>query len=135
MLALFAPIKTRLAALPALAGWGVRSVADEVPRSGDTSAEVGIVGANVGGPRTDAQVMPRLSVTLAIKRQATADAQLDAAMTAVIEALHHWMPGEQGGRPWEPLALEQIGSPEYIEAGFVGFVLVFSTSALYRGQP
>ena len=55
-------------------------------------------------------------------------------LPATIEALHGWMPGQQQGRGWEPLALTRISEPMLATEGLVGYELAFSTTALYRGQ-
>lgn len=137
MLALLAPIKARLQPLPALTGWALHTVAEEVDRRVVPRAAIGFGGARVAGARTTAaHVEPSMAVTLVVRRGATAAASLDAAMAAVIAELHNWLPGERGGRRWEPLRLVQITEPDFeTEEGLVGLTLVLNTQALYHGQP
>lgn len=137
MLALLDPIKTRLQPLPALAGWALHTVAEEVDRRGVPRVAIGFGGARVAGVRTTAaQVEPSMAVTLVVRRGAAAASSLDAAMAAVIAELHNWQPGEHGGRRWEPLRLMQITEPDFeTEEGLVGLTLVLNTQALYHGQP
>ncbi len=135
MLSLTAPIKTRLQALPALTGWAVRTNAEDADRATVPAADLRCLGASVADRRgSGVLVSPEWTVTLVVRRSATAAQEIDAALAAVIEALHGWMPGQQQGRGWEPLALTRISEPMLATEGLVGYELAFSTTALYRGQ-
>ena len=135
MLSLTAPIKTRLQALPALTGWAVRTNAEDADRATVPAADLRCLGASVADRRgSGVLVSPEWTVTLVVRRSATAAQEIDAALAAVIEALHGWMPGQQQGRGWEPLALTRISEPMLATEGLVGYELAFSTAALYRGQ-
>ena len=135
MLSLTAPIKTRLQALPALTGWAVRTNAEDADRATVPAADLRCLGASVADRRgSGVLVSPEWTVTLVVRRSATAAQEIDAALAAVIEALHGWMPGQQQGRGWEPLALARISEPMLATEGLVGYELAFSTTALYRGQ-
>ena len=135
MLSLTAPIKTRLQALPALTGWAVRTNAEDADRATVPAADLRCLGASVEDRRgSGVLVSPEWTVTLVVRRSATAAQEIDAALAAVIEALHGWMPGQQQGRGWEPLALTRISEPMLATEGLVGYELAFSTAALYRGQ-
>lgn len=135
MLAIANPLKSRLQALPALAGWQVRTNADDADRAPVPAADLRCQGAAVADRRgSGVMVSPEWTVTLVVRRSATAAQEIDAALDAVIGALHGWMPGQQQGRGWEPLALVRISEPMLASEGLVGYELVFSTAALYRGQ-
>lgn len=135
MLSLTAPIKTRLQALPALTGWAVRTNAEDADRATVPAADLRCLGASVADRRgSGVLVSPEWTVALVVRRSATAAQEIDAALAAVIEALHGWMPGQQQGRGWEPLALTRISEPMLATEGLVGYELAFSTTALYRGQ-
>ncbi len=135
MLSLTTPIKTRLQALPALTGWAVRTNAEDADRATVPAADLRCLGASVADRRgSGVLVSPEWTVTLVVRRSATAAQEIDAALAAVIEALHGWMPGQQQGRGWEPLALTRISEPMLATEGLVGYELAFSTTALYRGQ-
>ena len=135
MLSLATPIKTRLQALPALTGWAVRTNAEDADRATVPAADLRCLGASVADRRgSGVLVSPEWTVTLVVRRSATAAQEIDAALAAVIEALHGWMPGQQQGRGWEPLALTRISEPMLATEGLVGYELAFSTTALYRGQ-
>lgn len=135
MLSLATPLKSRLQALPALTGWAVRTNAEDVERAPVPAADLRCLGANVADRRgTGVLVSPEWTVTLVVRRSATAAQEIDTALAAVIGALHGWMPGQQQGRGWEPLALTRISEPMLATEGLVGYELAFSTTALYRGQ-
>lgn len=135
MLSLTTPIKTRLQALPALTGWAVRTNAEDADRATVPAADLRCLGASVADRRgSGVLVSPEWTVALVVRRSATAAQEIDAALAAVIEALHGWMPGQQQGRGWEPLALTRISEPMLATEGLVGYELAFSTTALYRGQ-
>ena len=135
MLSLATPIKSRLQALPALTGWAVRTNAEDADRATVPAADLRCLGASVADRRgSGVLVSPEWTVALVVRRSATAAQEIDAALAAVIEALHGWMPGQQQGRGWEPLALTRISEPMLATEGLVGYELAFSTAALYRGQ-
>jgi hypothetical protein len=135
MLAVSTPLKARLAAIAALAGWAVRDMADLEDRSLVPAAVIECIGAQVAPGRGGRMVSPRWNVTLSVKRQAGAAALLDAALDAVIGSLEGWMPPQAAdGRAWEPLSLFSVTRPEFSDAGLVSYVISFDTSALYRGQ-
>ena len=136
MLALGNPIKTRLQALPQLTGWQVRLCTELTDRRQVPAADVRMVGASMPSNRsTAATVAPQWVVTLIVRRSDTAADELDAAFTAVIASLHNWLPGQHGGRGWEPL--RAVGSAEapFSDEGVAAFEINFSTQALYAGQP
>lgn len=136
MFALNAPIKARLQALPALAGWTVRTSTDLEDRDTPHRAvDVRVPGGGVAGVRSGAvMVQPGWSLVLAVRRSATAANELEAAFAAVIEAMHGWAPGPHAGRGWEPLQLAAVADAVFADAGLAGVELTFSTQALYRGQ-
>lgn len=135
MLALIAPIKNRLQALAPLAAWQVRTNTEDADRAALPMADVRCIGAGVSSQKAGAVVVePQWTVVLVLRRGGTASAELDAALQAVIGALHGWQPGQHGGLGWEPLALQRISEPILADEGLVGYELTFSTQALYRGQ-
>lgn len=135
MLALTAPLKARLAALPALTGWAVRTGSEQVDRRLVPAVDVRCGGAGVVDSRTGAaMVAPEWMVTLIVKRGDGAADQIEAAFAAVVGSLHNWRPGQLGGRGWEPLSLARVTEPLFDDAGVVGCELLFTTGARYMGQ-
>ena len=135
MLALEAPLKSRLQALPQLTGWAVRTGTEHADRRVVPAVDVRCAGAAVVDRKSGAvMVSPEWQVTLVLRRGHEAATQLDAAMTAVIESLHSWQPGQCGGRGWEPLVLSRITEPLLSDDGLTGYELAFSTAGLYTGQ-
>ena len=135
MLAIATPLKARLAALPALIGWQVRLRTDSADRSDLPAADIGCTGAGIADSKTGAaMVAPEWSVVLMVRRGDAAADELDAAMSAVFASLHNWMPGQHGGRGWEPLRLVRVQEPVFASEGVVGYELTFSTAARYIGQ-
>lgn len=136
MLALLAPIKSRLAALPALAGFDVRDAYAPCDRSKLPAVDVRMVGTGPGNTRGQGVFLaPVWRITLIVKVGPAAAAALDAAMAEAIEALYGWAPpGQLGGRAWERLTLVQTTEAEIFAEGAVGYQLDFITQALYRGQ-
>ena len=136
MLALQPHLQARLQGLAALAGWSVRHGEDLQERTAIPAAVYACRGATAESQRSGAvMVAPVWTVSLTVARTDTGAAALDAALNAVIEALHGWQPAVAAGqRGWEPLALARITEPQYADAGLLGYVLTFTTSGLYRGQ-
>lgn len=134
MLALGNPITARLAALPALTGWTVRKGSPTVDRKPLPCADVHFVEAlTAQSPKTAAQIAPQWGVTLAVRAGDDAEEMLDAALAAVIKALHNWMPGQVGGRKWEPLRCTGVAS-DLPPDGVLAFEVFFTTQGLYEGQ-
>lgn len=135
MLALTAPIKARLQALPELAGWALRTGSEHSERRSLPAVDLRCSGATVAPSRNDAStaaiVQPQWQVTIAVRRSDTAADQLDAAFAAVFAVLHGWMPGLCRGRGWEPLQLRQVTEPMFGDDGIAGLELIFTTSARY----
>ncbi|HAX19132.1 MAG TPA: hypothetical protein DCY64_02470 [Hydrogenophaga sp.] len=138
MIHLLTTVKTRLQPLAALTGWTLFTAAELGPRQAVPRAAIGFSSAGVATVKTTAaQVEPSLAITLVVKHGDGADVALDSAMSAVIEQLHNWVPGEHGGRGWETMQLAQITAPPDFESeeGLVGLTIAFTTQTLYRGQP
>lgn len=134
MLAVGNPIKERLAVL--LGAWSVYLRTDTEDKREGPAAEIAIDGAQVADSKTGAvSLAPNWVVTLVVRRGDAAAGQLDAAFAAVVESLHNWAPGEQGGRRWERLRLVSVREPDFVKEGLAGMALVFSTGARYDGQP
>lgn len=135
MLALAIPLQQRVAALPQLTGWVVRTNTEAADRKSLPAVDVRCAGAGVADSKTGAaMVSPEWAVTLMVRRSDTAAEQLDAALSAVICSLHGWAPGQHGGRGWEPLGLLRVQEPTFADEGVVGYELSFSTAARYLGQ-
>ena len=135
MLAIGDPLKERLQALPQLVGWEVRKWTEHADRKALPAVELRCAGSGVSDSKTSrATLTPQWQVTLVVRRSDEAELKLDEAMTAVFESLHGWMPGQHGGRGWEPFALAQITEPMLPDEGLVGYELIFNTAALYVGQ-
>jgi hypothetical protein len=132
MLALTAPLKARLQALPQLTGWAVRTGTEDADRRDVPAADVRCAGATVADSKAGAvMVAPVWRCVLVVPRGTAAPEQLDAAMSAVICALHGWKPGEHGGRGWEALTLASITEAMFEDVGLVGYELTFATAARY----
>lgn len=135
MLAITASLKARLAALSVLTGWSVRTGTEQVDRRAVPAVDMRCGGAAVADSRTGAvMVAPEWTITLIVKRGDGAADQIDTAFAAVVECLHNWKPGQQGGRGWESLSLVRVTEPLFDDAGVVGCELVFTTGARYMGQ-
>lgn len=135
MLALEPLLKARLQTLSALTGWQVRTGTELCDRRTVPAADVRCTGAAVADSKAGrATVLPDWTVVLVVRRSDVAAEQIDAAFAAVVESLHNWMPGQQGGRGWEPLRLGRVSEPLFNDEGLAGYELTFSTSAVYRGQ-
>ncbi len=133
MLALSEPIKARLRALAPLTGWDVRTGTDVVvDRRKVPAADLRCVGATVADSKAGAVMLaPVWRCVLVVQRGDAAPEQLDAALSAVICALHGWKPGEHGGRGWEALTLSGITEPVFEDVGLVGYEMTFATAARY----
>ena len=135
MLALTAPLKARLQALPQLTGWAVRTGTEHSERQIVPAADVRCSGAGVGDSKAGAaMVAPEWTVTLVVRRSDDAADQLDAAFAAVFSSLHNWLPGQHGGRGWEPLRLQRVTEPLLADNGLAGVEMTFTTGARYMGQ-
>src|SRR3990167_676831 len=103
MLALEAPLKARLQALPQLTGWAVRMGTEHADRRVVPAADVRCAGASVPDRKSGAvMVAPEWQVTLVLRRGDDAAAPLDAAMAAVITTPPHTQPRPPGGRGGGP---------------------------------
>jgi hypothetical protein len=134
MFALESPIIARLAALPALAGWQVRSSAAETSRKTVPAVEVRCEGAGASDKGMAALIDVKWGVHLIAARGDGAMAALDVAFAAVVGSLHNWKPGTEGDHPWLPLKLRDVEPVEIAEQGLVAYSLIFQTSAPYYGQ-
>ena len=135
MLAAAPLIVARLKTLTELSGWAVRDALDMEDRTALPAASVQCIGAAVNASARAGMLEPRWQITLAVVKSATAAAQLDAAIEAVIGALLAWMPpADANNRRWEPLKLFSVLPPEYPEAGVSAYIVTFTTAGLYRGQ-
>ena len=136
MLSLSNPLCARIAALPVLSGWDVRTDIEHSNRQPVPAVDVRCEEARVTSARMSGLLLsPMWRITLAVKRSDAAVTTLDAALSGVIESLHNWMPGTHGGRSWEPLQLVQVVHQPFQDAAVVGYELMFSTGAKYVGQP
>src|SRR3990167_554137 len=103
MLALEAPLKARLQALPQLTGWAVRMGTEHADRRVVPAADVRCAGASVPDRKSGAvMVAPGWQARLVRRGGDDAAALLAAARAAVIPSLHNGQPVQQGGRGWEP---------------------------------
>lgn len=135
MLALEPLIAARLKALPALSAWSARTGAGDEDRSPVPAVDVRMGGAAVSQVRQRAATLqPEWQVTLVVHRAATAAAVLDAAIEAVIAALHNWRPGEGLTRQWTELQISRVLPVNFAEVGLVGFELTFTTASVFNGQ-
>lgn len=134
MFAPAAPILARLAALPALAGWAVRSTAEEGSRKVLPAVELECIAAEMQDARNGAVLVSvEWAVHLVVARSAAAFTSLDAAFAAVVATLHHWTPGTTAPA-WSPLILARVNQPEVVEQGLIAYSLSFTTQAVYRGN-
>lgn len=134
MLALAAPLKSRLSALPQLTGWDVRTNTEDADRSVVPAVDIRCVGATASAKDGAVTLSPQWRVTLVLDRSSTAAETLDTAMAAVIGSLHGWQPGKHGRRGWNELVLLSATEPDFATEGVVGYELTFSTAGLYEGQ-
>ena len=135
MLKLEALIQQRLRQTALFDGWSVRGACELQDRRPVPAVDVRMGGADVpkAGQRA-VQLQPHWQVSLVVARSDDAAATLDAAIEAVIAALHNWRPAE-AGRQWSELYLQRVLPVEFSESGLVGFELTFTTSSLFHGQP
>lgn len=135
MLSLASLINTRLQPIAELAGWDFRIGTVHTDRKLIPAVDTRFTLTEpVDTKSAGVQLRPRYRVTLIARADSGADERIDAAMAAVIEQLHGWMPGEAAGRRWEPLTLMGVGDYDATDPGITGIVLFFSTSAMYMGQ-
>jgi hypothetical protein len=134
MLALIAPLKSRLDKLPQLTGWDKRTNTEDADRSVLPAVDIRCVGATAAAKAGAVTLSPQWRITLMVERSSAAAEKLDAAMGAVICSLHGWQPGQHGGRGWNQLVLLSATEPDFASEGVVGYELTFSTAGLYRGQ-
>lgn len=134
MLALIAPLKARLDALPQLTGWDKRTNTEDLDRSKVPAVDIRCVGATAVAKAGAVTLSAQWRITLVVSRSSTAADTLDTAMGAVICSLHGWQPGQQGDRGWNRLELLSATEPDFASEGVVGYELTFSTAGLYTGQ-
>lgn len=134
MFALAPALTTRLAALPSLDGWQLRTNLDEVARSAYPAVEIRVEEGGAAERGGAALVDAVWGVHLIVAKSATAAATLDAAFAEVIASLHNWKPGTAGGVPWNPLKLVKVEPVEIAEQGLVAYSLIFRTTATFVGQ-
>jgi hypothetical protein len=135
MLAIEPLLKARLQSLSALTGWAVRVGSEHGDRKLVPAVDARCPGAAVADSKASAVALqPQWVLTLTVRRGADASAQIDAALAAVIEAMHNWAPGQAGGRGWEPLRLAAVTEPAFADEGLAGYELSFTTAARYLGQ-
>lgn len=139
MFALSAPLKARLEALPALAGWTVRQSIEVVSRKAVPAVEIAAeLASPISGSSSGVQLEVQWAVSLIVAEGPGATNTLDTAFGAVFASLHNWAPRQQGGRLWAPLRLQSAAPPPDLDArepGRVEYRLVFTTSARFDGQP
>lgn len=134
MLALTAPLMLRLQHLPQLAGWDVRTNTEPVDRQLLPAADVRCTGADAQDSEAQAVTLePVYTVRLIVRRAPEAAEQLDAALAAVVGALHNWRPGRVGARQWRRIALRVAREAEFIDNGQAGYELVFTSSTVLHG--
>ena len=131
MLALEPLLKTRLQALPALTGWAVRAGTDLADRRMLPAVEIACDGADVNASLSVVKIDPRWVVTLMLRRGDNTADMLDAAFAAVLTSLHSFTPGQQAGRYWSVLALQQVQAPQFGDEGLAGIVMTFKTGTAY----
>lgn len=132
MLSLEPIIAQRLAALPEVAGWEVRTGTLPEARGKLPALDIRCAGAAVTDSRAGAvMVSPEWAVTIAVQRGPLAAGQIDGALAAIIASLHNFRAGQVGGRGWEPMELKRAATPTFSDSGVVGMMLVFTTSARY----
>lgn len=134
MLSLTTPIRTRLQALPELAGWDVRTGTDDDGARKPPLADVRCTGADAQDSEAQAVTLePVYTVRLIVRRAPEAAEQLDAALAAVVGALHNWRPGRVGARQWRRIALRVAREAEFTDNGQAGYELVFTSSTVLHG--
>lgn len=134
MLMLEQLIKARLALQSALAAWDVRGATEVVDRSKVPAIDVRMLAAKPGDvSREAAQLEPRWACVMVAKRGEHAARDLDAAMTAVIGALHCWKPVSPDGRQWDVLRVAGVREVEVSDSGLAGYSVEFTTVSSFDG--
>lgn len=134
MFALAPAIKARLALLPSLDGWQLRTNLDEVPRTAYPAVEIRADEGGATDRGSAALVDVGWGVHLIVTKSETAADALDAAFAEVVASLHNWKPGTAGGVPWGPLKLAKVEPSDVAEQGLVAHSLIFRTTATLVGQ-
>ena len=135
MLALATTIIARLASLPELAGWDIRSSTELVDRRPLPAIDVRWEGAVVPDPaRLSVLLTPQWTITLIVRRAAGAAAQIDTAFEAIFRALHGWAPPPAPGsdRGWGLMQMRRASAPIFADEGHAGMTLDFTTTALFN---
>lgn len=131
--------RVQAALAPLAAGWTTHGHAGSTGERKPGKGPVAVVAFSDARPADvrgqAATIDAAWQVLLVASRGATAPALVDAAIAAVIAALHHWRPGASAERQWEALRLSGVQSPAYPDDGLLGIEITFTTTALYRGQP
>ena len=134
MLALIAPIKDRLQALPQLAGWDVQTGTETTDRRVRRVIDVRCTGADAKDSESQAVTLdPAYTITVVVPRSDVAAEELDEALAAVIGTLHNWSPGRIGLIQWRRVALRVAREAEFTESGLAAYELIFTSSAVYHG--
>lgn len=134
MLALEKTIQDRLRALSAFVGWQVRGATVATDRRGVPAVDVRMGGASVAQVRKPSVTLqPEWYITLVMQRGDEAAASLDAALGAVIQALHNWRPADPA-RSWTELQVARVTEVAFSDAGLVGYEITFTTAAVFDGQ-
>lgn len=135
MLALAPVLIDRLRAIPALAGWDVRGATEPADRRALPAIDVRWDGASMPDTRAAAMLMtPQWSITLVVRRGASAAAELDAAFEAVFSALHGWAPTDARGRTWRRLEIQSVSAPVFAEEGQAGMTIAFTSTAFFKSE-
>ena len=135
MFAVADAIAERLSTLPELTGWQIRREDDDNPRDVSPAVHIRMEGAGVaGGNDVMVQLAPQWGVYLIVAKGQGDTVQLDAAFNAAIEALISFAPGERAGRPWTPMRVVSIPTPEPTDSGLFAYGIIFETSAFYSGK-
>lgn len=112
MFAALAAVATHLRSVPHFQSWDVRDGLSVEPRAAKPAVDVRYRGASVGDAKgvSSVNVSPVLEVTLIVPRGPDAAADLDAAFTAAIAALHGYrVHGASATRDgWTPFTLAQV---------------------------
>lgn len=122
--------------IPALAGFSVRGATDEEQsRTPVPAVEVGFVGFRYeDGNQTDVSLTVGWGVRLILERGSEAAKKAGALIRELIRTLHGFRPGLVEEQNWARLALRDVQTPDLVDQGLIQFVLIFETSAVYRGR-